>query len=118
MSSKCNKEELRRYVNNSEEIIFAEHVGQDTGDIFEPIRKYLDDTRKKSGLSKKQVNSIIGSSLSGGGMASHYFGILTCGQFTLPTEIHYNNLKQHMDLKPYEEIKQEYEALRLSLIHI
>ena len=80
--------------------------------LYEPIRKYLDDARKKAELTKKQVNSIIGSAPSGGGMATHYFGVHTCGQFTLPTEEHYIKLREHMDLKPYDEIKEEYEALR------
>ena len=42
-------------------------------------------------------------------MARHYFEKL---QWCLPTEEHCNTLKEHMDLKPYEEIKQEYEQLR------
>ena len=108
------KEQLRRYIHNSEEIIFAEQFIANDGlnTLYEPIRKYLDDARKKAELTKKQVNSIIGSAPSGGGMATHYFGVHTCGQFTLPTEEHYTLLKEHMDLKPYDEIKAEYEALR------
>ena len=80
--------------------------------IYEPIRKYLNESKQNAGLTNKQVNAIIGTALTGGGMASHYFGKLTCGQYALPTEEHYNKLKQHIDLKPYEEIKAEYEALR------
>ena len=38
----------------------------------------------------------------------HYFGI---SQWTLPTEKNYNKLKEHMELKPYEEIRKEYEEL-------
>ena len=75
--------------------------------MFEPLRCYLDDTKKKAGLTNKQVNAIIGTASNGGGMASHYFGKLTSGQYTLPTEEHYNRLKTHMDLKPYDEIKKE-----------
>ena len=107
------REQLRRYINNSEEIIFAEQFIANDGlnTLYEPIRKYLDDARKKAELTKKQVNSIIGSAPSGGGMATHYFGVHTCGQFTLPTEEHYIKLREHMDLKPYDEIKAEYEAL-------
>ena len=42
-------------------------------------------------------------------MAGHYFGK---SQWELPTEQKYNKLREHMDLKPYEEIKKEYESLR------
>ena len=75
------REQLRRYINNSEEIIFAEQFIANDGlnTLYEPIRKYLDDVRKKAELTKKQVNSIIGSAPSGGGMATHYFGVHTCG---------------------------------------
>ena len=30
----------------------------------------------------------------------------------MPTEEHYMQLEKHMDLKPYEEIKKEYELLK------
>ena len=108
MSSKHNREELRRYINNSEEIIFANQFNTNDDKtrniIFEPIHKYLDDARK-TGLTKKQINHILGSTLLGGGVASHHFRLFKCGQFTLPTEEHYNKLEEHMDLKPYEESK-------------
>ena len=58
------------------------------------------------------MNAIIGTALTGGGMASHYFGKLISGQYALPIEEHYNKLKQHIDLKPYEEIKAEYDELK------
>ena len=100
------KEELRRYINNSEEIIFAEQFNANTtnGDIFEPLRKYLNDARKKAGLTPNQCNKICGNQ-----MARHYF---TGSQWTLPTEINYNKLKENMKLKPYDEIRKEYQSLR------
>ena len=97
------KEELRKYINNSEEIIFAEQ-DQTRPFIFEPIRRYLNETRRKAGLASNKCDKICGNQ-----MAGHYFGR---SQWALPTEEHYNKLKQHMDLKPYEEIKAEYESLR------
>jgi len=103
-AKRCNKEELRRYINNSEEIIFAEQFKQDDLSIFEPIRAYLDDTRVRANLTSKKCNEICGNH-----MATHYFNI---SQWVLPTEANYNKLREHMDLKPYEEIKQEYENLR------
>ena len=73
------------------------------GKVFEPIVTYLDNARICAGLSSKQCNEICGNQ-----MAGHYF---TKSQWILPTEENYNKLNHHMDLKPYEEIKKEYEAL-------
>lgn len=107
MAKRVCKEELRRYLNNSEEIIFAEQFV--ASNVFEPIRSYLNESRKQSRLTHKKINALLGLSLKGGGLSPHLFGT---AQWILPTEQHYNILKQHMDLKPYGEIKQEYEALR------
>ena len=102
------KEQLRRYIHNSEEIIFAEQFIANDGlnTLYEPIRKYLDDARKNAGLTVNQIKQLLGVSINSG---DHYF----CkSQWELPTEPKYNKLKQHMNLKPYDEIKAEYEALR------
>ena len=112
------KEDLRKFLNYSEEIIFAEQFVACKafnqcnnglrdglrGDVFEPIITYLDNARICAGLSSKQCDEICGNQMSG-----HYF---TKIQFALPTEENYNKLKQHMDLKPYEEIRKEYETLK------
>ena len=68
MANKANKEQLRRYINNSEDIIFAEQfVASDSynnsseglrGYVFEPIRAYLDETRIQANISKKETNII------------------------------------------------------------
>ena len=71
----------------------------------------MGDARGRTGLTLKQINKILGVSLNGGGMSSHYFGKCSL-QWTLPVEEQYNILRTHMVLKPYEEIKQEYENLR------
>ena len=73
----------------------------------------MGDARRRTGLTCKQINTILGLSLKGGGMSSHYFGKCSL-QWMLPIEEHYNKLREHMDLKPYEEIKQEYERLRIT----
>ena len=104
MAKRCNKEELRRYINNSEEIIFAEQFRQETKSMFEPIRAYLDEARIKANLKAKMCNELCGNQ-----MADHYFHR---SQWCLPTEELYNKLREHMDLKPYEEIKQEYDNLK------
>ena len=105
MAKRSNIEQLRRYINNSEEIIFAEQFKQDELSVFEPIRTLLDDARIKAKTSRGKTTKICDSIA----MDRHYFAL---GQFTLPTEHHYNKLREHMDLKPYKQIKQEYENLR------
>ena len=108
MAKRCNKEELRRYINNSEEIIFAEQFKQEDLSVFEPIRAYLDEARIKANISRDETNKICNvRSIA----SKHYF---SKSQWCLPTEELYNKLREHMDLKPYEEIKQEYEHLRIT----
>ena len=106
------KELLRHYINNSEEIIFAEQFSQcirGNGDmkgyLYKPIFSYLNSQRLKYGFTIKQINELCGVKAR----ANHYFG---SHQFEFLTEEHYNKLKEHMHLKPYEEIKQQYEGLR------
>ena len=97
------KEELRAFFPASETIIFAEQFGADgaakgeagyetkcdqiRGQIFEPLRKYLDDERMAAGLDKIAINVACGFSASPGGMAArHYF---SRSQWWLPTPEHY-----------------------------
>ena len=68
----------------------------------------MGDARRRSGLTHKQINKILGVSLRGGGLSPHLFSIA----WMLPTEEHYNKLQEHMDLKPYAEMKQEYDNLK------
>ena len=108
MSFRCKREELRRYLNPSEEIIFAEQFVANSDDnvVFEPIRKYLNDKRKQAMLTVNDVKKLLSVSLKSG---DHYF---TKSQWELPTEEKYNKLREHMDLKPYEEIKKEYDEIK------
>ena len=69
----------------------------------------MGDARRRSGLTHEQINKLLGVSLKGGGLSPQLSSI---AQWMLPTEDHYDRLSEHMDLKPYDEIKQEYEALR------
>ena len=111
VAKKSNKEQLRRYINNSEEIIFAEQFKQCIrgneckGSLFSPIYSYLNQQRIKHNFTIKQINELCGVKAR----ANHYFG---SNQFEFITEEHYEKLREHMDLKPYEEIKKEYEQLR------
>ena len=99
MAKRCDKDHLRRCINNSEEIIFAEPFKQDDLSVFEPIRAHLDDARIKTKINRGKTHKICDSIC----MDRHHFAL---GQVTLPTESHYNKLRTHMNLKSYEELKQ------------
>ena len=79
MAKRCNKEALRRYINNSEEIIFAEQFKQADLSVFEPIIKYMGDARRRSGLTHKQINKLLGVV----SLSPHLFSI---AQWMLPTK--------------------------------
>ena len=122
------KEELRAFFPASETIIFAEHYGADNaakgeagyvqrcdelrGFVFEPLRKYLDDERIKSGVSKKQIECATSTQ-----MCSHWF---TQSQWAMPTQKHYETMRALFnqsggDLylrREYEYLRREYEDLR------
>ena len=84
---------MRRYINNSEEIIFAEQFNNTDSDlsIFEPVRAYLDKARIQANISKYETNGICGVKNTA---SRHYFDK---AQWCLPTEDHYNQLREHMD---------------------
>ena len=80
--------------------------------IFEPIRTYLDQERKKSGLTYKQLCEIDST------RCSHYWAKV---QFEFPTKSSYEKLqkgtavfqREYEDLKrEYEDLKREYEDLK------
>ncbi len=72
------------------------------------VRDYLIEERnktKKAGYTDKQLRMMCGVSLKGGGLLCHYWGR---EQWMMPTEKHYNTLKQtgffQRDFKELEEI--------------
>ena len=121
------KEDLRAFFPASEGIIFAEHYGADNaakgesgygaecdklrGFVFEPLRAYLDNERKRAGIDKADINAACGFSRSAGGMASrHYF---SRSQWALPTKAHYEAMQRLFnDGREYEFLRREYEDLR------
>jgi adenine-specific DNA-methyltransferase len=119
----------RTYINQTERIIFAEHFGSDShakgeagyeakcdqlrGFIFEPLRAYIRGEMEAAGLVPRDINRAVGSSPSGGGMASHYVG--NTDQWELPTEEHYRSIKSIASgyfRREYEDLRREYEDLR------
>ena len=132
--NKTDKEELRGYLSNWEEIVFCEHYGADNiakgeagyaakcdelrGFVFEPVQQYMESERLKAKLTYRQINVAIDRPVAGGGMATHYFShpskVNKC-TWQLPTEEHYIKLQQAFPgyfTRPYEELKQQYEELR------
>ena len=123
------KEDLRSFFPASEAVIFAEHVGADNmakgeagyeakcdelrGFIFEPLRSWMRNAMLAAGLTPKDINRAVGSSPSGGGMASHYVG--KTGQWELPTEGHYAAIQAlapaHFQRK-YDDLRRQYDDLR------
>lgn len=120
------KPDLRTFFPITERIIFAEQFNSDNaakgeagygakcdelrGFVFEPLRAYLDGERKRAGIGKDECNEACGFSRSAGGMASrHYF---SRSQWCLPTEKHYEALRELFNRSGGEYLRREYEDLR------
>jgi len=117
---------LRSFQVMAEYLIYHADEGEWTaqcdrerGFIFEPLRAYLAGEWKRAGLTRRDLNKAVGSSLSGGGMASHYIGLTT--QWSLPTREHYHQLRAYANAhdhggeylrREYEDLRREYEDLR------
>jgi adenine-specific DNA-methyltransferase len=101
----CNKESLRRYFPQTEHILFAESRKK-MPFAFEPIRSYLDDARSAAGISRKQIDQACGCQMSG-----HWFDR---SQWSFPSQAHYQTMDSVFGgtLKPYEELKAEYKAIK------
>lgn len=81
-------------------------------ELYKPIRDYFQKERKKTSLSYKQLNELMGVSSNGGGMASNILTSYKKG-WTFPTKEKYELLQTTgICQKPYTELRQEYEKLR------
>ena len=81
--------------------------------LYKPIRDYFANERKKTKLTYKQLNELMGVASNGGGMASNILTSYKLG-WTFPTEEKYKLLqKTGICQKPYEELKEEYDKLRI-----
>ena len=127
--SRADKDTLRTFFEQKEEIIFAEHFGSDNiakgeagygakcdelrGFVFEPIRAYLDGEKERAGFNTRQVAESFQKktgSRTVTGMAGHWF---TSVQWTLPTEENYLWLKDLLNsnqsgrpVPPYEQFHE------------
>ncbi len=122
-------EGLRRFFPQTEHVIFAEQVGQDTGamteagynlacdrlrgQVFDPIREYIASEWERAGLKPKDADTATGMRY----MASrHYF---PRSQWYLPTAEHYAAMQAYANQnggdylrREYEDLRREYEDLR------
>lgn len=81
-------------------------------ELYKPIRDYFRDERKKTNLTYKDLNELMGVATNGGGMASNILTSYKKG-WTFPTKEKYELLQTTgICQKPYEELRQEYEGLR------
>ena len=119
------KEALRSFFSASESIIFAEHFGADNtakgeagytkkcddlhGFVFEPLRKYLDDERKRACVPHRKVITHLQMT----GHDSHFFSSV---QWKLPLEHQYNAMRSLFGPtfleRSYKDLRQQYEDLR------
>ena len=78
----------------------------DTTYMFDELKKYMQDEKRKTGLTGKQIKSLLGSY-----MASHYF---TKGsQFCIPTKEAYYKLQTTGFFSvPFEELHKKYQDER------
>ena len=128
--SRADKDTLRRFFEQKEEIIFAEHYGADgyakgeagysakcdelRGFVFEPLRAYLAGERDRAGLTTRQVAEEFQKrtgSRTVTGMAGHW---LERVQWTLPTAENYQWLRETFSRLNHggEYLRREYEDLR------
>jgi site-specific DNA-methyltransferase (adenine-specific) len=116
----AEKEALRSYFMTTERVIFAEHYNSDNyargedsyvekcdelrGFVFEPLRAYLAGEWERAGLTKKDADKATGTQ-----MAGHWF---TRVQWALPTQAHYERLRETANANGGEYLRREYKDLR------
>tara|TARA_R110000851_G_scaffold297183_1_gene452420 strand:+ start:62 stop:940 length:879 start_codon:yes stop_codon:yes gene_type:complete len=100
-SLRCCKENLRKYINNSEEIIVAEKF---TYFLYKPIQIYLLNSIKGVNITKSEANKLCGVN----GTCGNYFLEY---RWSMPPKIYYNRLKKIIDLQIYPDIMEEYDDL-------
>ena len=79
------------------------------------LRDYMREEREKvknAGYKDKDLRTMCGLSLKGGGMLGHYWGK---EQWTMPNEKNYTTLQETgFFKKPYDELKKDYEYYKKS----
>jgi len=120
-----DKSICRGYFPATERIIFAEQLGADSMamgeagyvsqcerlrvNVMAPLRSWMISEVARAGLTRRDINIAVGSSLTGGGMASHYVG--DTHQWELPTAEHYAAIQERANRDGGEYLSREYEYL-------
>jgi len=118
--TKLHPQGKRSFDQDAEYLIYHADEGEWTaqcdrerGFIFEPLRAYLDGERRRAGFSISEVRDRLGFS---GNMPYHWFAVgLIHGkssQWQLPTQEHYEALRQLFNRDGGEYLKREYDYLR------
>lgn len=106
------KSKLRSWFNTCEYCLYYTFQDDNDLELYKPIRDYFKAERKKTNLSYKELNKLMGVASNGGGMASNILTSYKKG-WTFPTEEKYKLLQTTgICQKPYEELRQEYEKQR------
>lgn len=115
-----DKSTCRTYFPATERIIFAEQPGAGGAyvsqceslriRVMDPIRSYVVGEIERAGLTRKDINMAVGSSSSGGGMASHYVG--DTHQWELPTARNYAAIRRAANRDGGDYLRREYDDLR------
>lgn len=102
--SGCNKESLTKYFPQTERIIFAESRKRKPFH-YEAVRAHMDQVLTAAGVTRKQIDKLTGTKMSG-----HW---LARSQFSLPSEEHYKTLRGLAPaLMPYKDIRELYTSIR------
>ena len=132
--NRMNKESLRSFFPQKEEIIFAEHHGSDNHTkgiagynkkcdelkafVFEPLRKYFQSEREKCGISGSEIQKGM-YELTGKRYVFERHTFIT-SQWELPTQEQYEAARAVFNAhsagqflrREYEGLRREYEGLR------
>jgi adenine-specific DNA-methyltransferase len=78
---------------------------------MDDIRCYMDEARLAAGVSRKQIDQACGCQ-----MTSHWFDK---SQWSFPSPVHYQTMNALFGgaLKPYEQLKAEYQAIKPQTRH-
>ncbi|QNM96400.1 DNA-methyltransferase [Chitinimonas koreensis] len=123
----------RSYHPQTERIVFAEHYGAEhaaaaaagyarqcatlRGQVFEPLRAYLDGERQRAGWSGAEIDAAWRAwrGKSGGGMAGHWFGR---SQWALPTRENYEWLQRLLNSRTPGVLAAPHAVLAEDYVHL
>ena len=106
-----NSSEFRMYPVADEKCLFVMKGRQNYGETkddywngFEPLRKYFDDERKKTGLSIDELIELAGAS-----SITHWWSV---SQFSFPNKERYQQLQNALRVRDKDGFREEYDKIR------